>query len=315
MPIFGVYPENEVPNKAFVPLERKPKLFSELLLLVALLFGGAVLMFLLSAFLVSYFPDLIRHPWLMRLSQALSTVAFFGFPVVIWRLAHAEPLGQDLAPQGRLLRQGLMGFAIVVLMQPVVWFFTYMNGWIAFPDWLLGFEQRAEALLRSFLANDDPVVLLANLLVIAIIPAVCEELFFRGLLQSFFVRRGMNLHVAVWIVAVIFSSVHLQFSGFLVRVLYGVVLGYLFHFSGALFMPIVVHAINNSVVVFAYFFFEKFAQTTPPTSYKLSFLLVFLALLGAGLIVVLIRRLDDQERQRNALQYVARRVPEEGAEE
>ena len=304
MPIFGAYPENENQNRISAPAVRERGLFSELLLLVVSIVGGALLMFLFSLFWVSYFPDHLFHPWAMRASQATSTIALFGFPVIVWRLIHWEGLGRNIIPASGCRQQSLMGLGIVVLMQPVVWFFTYMNGWIAFPDWLIGFEHRVEALLRSLLSNDDPVTLLANLLVVAIIPAVCEELFFRGLLQSFFVRRKMNFHAAVWIVAVIFSIVHLQFSGFVVRMLYGVVLGYLFHFSGALFMPIVVHAINNSVVVLIYFFFEKFEHTAPPASFDFSFLLVVFALLGAALIVILIRRLAERMRQRAALQTI-----------
>ncbi len=298
MQISGFYPtptKNRKGTTEYVFRERR--LFSELLLLAALILGGAFLTILLSASFMSYFPEQMQHPWMMRLLQALSTILFFGAPVFFWRVIHVEPFAKDFVRPIGWGRLCFLSFAIVMLLQPVVWFFTYMNGWLSTPDWLLGLEQRATSLLHTLLSNEEPAVLLANLMVVAVIPAICEELFFRGLLLSFFIRRGMKVHVAVWVVAIIFSTVHLQLSGFLVRILYGAVLGYLFHYTGTLWMPIVVHAINNGMVVFIYYFFQKLAHTPPPDSFEFSFLLVFLAIICGWMIVLLIKGVAEKKKE------------------
>ncbi len=90
---------------------------------------------------------------------------------------------------------------------------------------------------------------LVNLLMIAILPAIGEEFFFRGILQRLFSEWFKNIHVAIFITAFIFSAIHFQFFGFFPRFLLGLYLGYLFYWSGNLWIPIVVHFINNALVV------------------------------------------------------------------
>ena len=91
--------------------------------------------------------------------------------------------------------------------------------------------------------------LLANLVVIALIPAIGEELTFRGVLQQFLTKRCKNAHVAVWLSAFIFSFIHFQFYGFLPRMFLGLLLGYMFYYSGSLWTSILMHFVNNGVAV------------------------------------------------------------------
>ncbi|MFA5196683.1 MAG: CPBP family intramembrane glutamic endopeptidase, partial [Bacteroidales bacterium] len=88
-----------------------------------------------------------------------------------------------------------------------------------------------------------------NILMIAVLPAIGEEFFFRGVLQRLLGEWFKNVHVAVIVTAVIFSAFHLQFYGFLPRFLLGMFLGYIFYWSGSLWVPIIVHFINNGLAV------------------------------------------------------------------
>jgi len=88
---------------------------------------------------------------------------------------------------------------------------------------------------------------------IAILPAIGEELLFRGVLQRIFANWTKNIHLGVWIAAILFSAMHMQFYGFLPRMMLGVLFGYLFVWSGSLLLPILCHFINNgSAVIYAY---------------------------------------------------------------
>jgi membrane protease YdiL (CAAX protease family) len=113
-------------------------------------------------------------------------------------------------------------------------------------------EETAGDLTERMLQVDSFSGLLFNLLVIALIPAIGEELTFRGVLQQALTRR-CNVHVAVFLSAFIFSFIHFQFYGFLPRMFLGLLLGYLFYYSGSLWTSILMHFVNNgAAVVVAY---------------------------------------------------------------
>jgi membrane protease YdiL (CAAX protease family) len=94
------------------------------------------------------------------------------------------------------------------------------------------------------------------LIILALIPAVTEELFFRGMLQNL-LKEKVSVHVAIWISAIIFSAFHMQFYGFIPRMLLGGLLGYFLLWSESLILPIIAHFTNNAIMIIAYFFIQK----------------------------------------------------------
>ena len=90
---------------------------------------------------------------------------------------------------------------------------------------------------------------MVNLLMVAVLAAVGEELIFRGILVKLFREWTGNIHLAVIIPALLFSTLHLQFYGFFGRLALGIILGYLFVWSGSLWVPIAVHFLNNAMAV------------------------------------------------------------------
>ena len=118
-------------------------------------------------------------------------------------------------------------------------------------------EDTAKEFANNLLVMHTQNALLINLLMLAIIPAVGEELFFRGCLQRIFSRWVGNQHVGIWIVAFIFSAIHLQFFGFLPRMLLGALFGYLLLWGGSLYVPIFAHFINNAMVVIVSYVYQQ----------------------------------------------------------
>ena len=114
----------------------------------------------------------------------------------------------------------------------------------------------AIAATEQMLTVDTIGGLLFNLVVIALIPAIGEELTFRGVLQQGLTRR-MNPHVAILLSAAIFSFIHFQFSGFLPRMFLGMLLGYLFYTSGSLWTCMLMHFLNNGSAVVVYYLNHK----------------------------------------------------------
>ena len=96
---------------------------------------------------------------------------------------------------------------------------------------------------------NNPVDYILSLLMLALLPAIFEEMFFRGAMQQVFLRLFRNAFVAILVTSFIFSIAHLSFEGFLTRLFLGMVLGYIFYYGKNLWLNILAHFINNAVVV------------------------------------------------------------------
>ena len=126
------------------------------------------------------------------------------------------------------------------------------NANVDFPAFLAGFEQWAQAkeaqlaeASKMMTQVGNPGEYLLGLLVVALIPAIGEELLFRGVIQRQLEQYGINIHVAIWFSAIFFSLFHLQFYGFVPRMLLGALFGYLFYWSGNLRIAMLAHFVNN----------------------------------------------------------------------
>ena len=117
-------------------------------------------------------------------------------------------------------------------------------------------ELAAEKTTGLLFLDKSMAGLILNLLIIAVVAGLGEELFFRGCLQQIIQKIVKNQHFAVWIAAIVFSAMHFQFYGFIPRVLLGAVLGYMFVWSGTIWVPVVVHTVNNVIgVVLAFVYY------------------------------------------------------------
>ena len=92
---------------------------------------------------------------------------------------------------------------------------------------------------------------------VAVLPAIGEELLFRGVIQKIFINWTKNAHWGIWISAILFSAMHLQFYGFVPRMLLGVAFGYLLVWSGSMWLPIAAHFFNNGIAVIAMYLIDK----------------------------------------------------------
>jgi hypothetical protein len=116
-------------------------------------------------------------------------------------------------------------------------------------DWMIEKEKTADNLIDSLINSSGTWGLILNLMTIAIIPAVAEELIFRGVLQKIFGKLFRSAHLGIWFTAIVFSAIHLQFFGFLPRLILGLAFGYLYLWSGTLWLPILAHFVNNAFPV------------------------------------------------------------------
>jgi len=113
-------------------------------------------------------------------------------------------------------------------------------------DWMKNAEDQAGNLTETFLSGKSFGNFLLNIFMIGILPAVGEEFMFRGLLQKLFKDWLKNIHIAIFLTGFLFGVMHMQFYGLLPRMILGVIFGYLFYWSGSIWVPVFAHFINNS---------------------------------------------------------------------
>lgn len=126
-----------------------------------------------------------------------------------------------------------------------------------FEEWARGKEDLAMAVTKMLTQFDTPFQFGVGLLVIAVFAGIGEEFVFRGLLQPALHRATKNIHVAIWVSAILFSALHMQFFGFVPRVLLGALFGYLYYWSGNLAVPMFAHFVNNAFSVIAMYAVQK----------------------------------------------------------
>jgi membrane protease YdiL (CAAX protease family) len=153
-----------------------------------------------------------------------------------------------------LIKDVLLVIALAFCIFPVTSFAGQLNSGMHLPGWLSGAEQwmaekedNATRLVDAIITPETFWGMILNLMVLAVIPAIGEELIFRGVFQKILSDLFKSGHLAIWVTAFVFSTLHFQFFGFLPRFILGLVFGYLFFWSGTLWLPVISHFVNNAV--------------------------------------------------------------------
>lgn len=142
-----------------------------------------------------------------------------------------------------------LGFLMLVVSMPLVQYAYQVNKMIPLPQWMMDMENSTGNILEAIIAKENFYEIIVNVLLIAVIPAIGEEMMFRGIIQQQFGRLLKNEHITVWLSAAFFSAIHMQFQGFLARMILGALLGYLLIWTRSLWVPMIVHFLNNGIQV------------------------------------------------------------------
>ncbi|HBX52421.1 MAG TPA: hypothetical protein DEH02_15260 [Bacteroidales bacterium] len=194
---------------------------------------------------------------ILKFLQMVQSIALFVVPPFI-----AAFLFYKSAPEYLYINKkpGIMpsvgAILIMIAAIPIINFLANLNSNLALPDFLSGLEAsmksaeiKAMEITQAFLNITTTQQLILNIFVIAVIPALGEEFLFRGIFQRLFIEWTKNVHVGILVSAVLFSAFHLQFYGFLPRMMMGIFFGYLLVWSGSIWVPVMAHFINNAFAV------------------------------------------------------------------
>ncbi len=224
------------------------RLSRRLLLLLCLMLLGVIA----TTILLLFVPD--GNLFAMLTMQDI--LAFILPAVVTMAIIYRRPfhvMGLERAPSWLAIAIVIVFYVISL---PAMNWLVEMNKAMSLPSWMAGIEQAmrtaedsAAEVTQEMLNINSVGQLILCVLVVGVMAGLSEEMLFRGAMLRTMQDSRLGKHAVVWITAILFSAFHLQFYGFVPRMLLGVWLGYLFVWTGSLWVPIIAHTLNNSTVV------------------------------------------------------------------
>ncbi|GAB3495667.1 hypothetical protein GCM10027341_13320 [Spirosoma knui] len=265
------------------PLSRPPTLGGLITLVGFVLLGGVVSTLLLFGIFIilkgfgpteaqAYLIELAEKPtavangWyeLMAL-QAINHLGTFLLPSLLYWYAIEHRTWQQFSarPTWAVAGIGLVGLIVIAFM-PFDGLIIEWNQGIHLPQtlapleqWIRDKEKSLEGVTKYLTTFNTLDRLLLAIVVIAIIPGIGEEVLFRGILQRNLSYWTGNVHVGIWLAAALFSAIHVQFLGFFPRMLLGALFGYLYLWSGNIWVPILAHFVNNGFTVLMVYLYQR----------------------------------------------------------
>jgi len=200
----------------------------------------------------------------LKYFQVINQIGFFILPAIFYAyLVNRNPVNYLKLNTKINVAYFFVAAILIVVSIPAINWLVEINEGMKLPgilkgveNWMRDSENKTIELTEAFLNVTTPVGLFVNLIIIALLAAVGEELLFRGVILQLFIEWFKNKHLAIIVSAVLFSALHLQFYGFLPRMVLGILFGYIFIWSGSLWLPILLHFIFNGITVVAVYLYN-----------------------------------------------------------
>lgn len=242
------------------PFFNGKNLFVQIIFLLLFILGGASIFSAFGALTgLAFFPTGSTN--FLRWTQFWASLGGFFVPALLFSYCYNKQwfsfnLGNQTAPNNFFIIITILSIFII----PIVSLLGYWNGLMEFPEalagverWMKAMEEENGALIERLMGDSRLSIFFVNLIVIALEPALSEEFLFRGTIQPICKRLFKNEHAAIWITAFIFSAIHLQFYGFIPRLLMGAYLGYLLYWSRSIWVPVCAHLLHNGITTAVFF--------------------------------------------------------------
>ena len=217
------------------------------------------------------FDNPVNLQWL-KIIQVVSAFFMFLLPALLTSYLSSIKASNYLHLGKRIKAdQVILVFILITACVPLINFLAELNSQLILPEfasklenWMRIREEAAKQTGEAFLIMDSISSLFFNLFMFGVVAALSEEVLFRGVFQNILVGLTKNYHVSIWLTAIIFSAIHMQFFGFFPRMLLGAMFGYLLVWSGTLWVPIVAHFFHNSLVVIGLYIISKIEMKIDP---------------------------------------------------
>jgi len=237
----------------------------------------------------------------LKYFQFIQTLGFFLLPGIFlhWIFSSEREYYFEVRPRLKI-KSVILTVIVVLAALPLINWILELNYAIKFPESingiensLRGLEEKYALITERLLTSENIGHYIVNIIIIALFPAIGEELMFRGVFQKLFYEINKNSHWAVLITALIFSLIHGQFFGIIPRFLLGILLGYLMVWAQTIWLPVIAHFTNNALVVTLQYLAQRKIINGEDNFYTSigdpTFVLIISALV-VGTLVYLIRR-------------------------
>ncbi|MFD1257494.1 CPBP family intramembrane glutamic endopeptidase [Mucilaginibacter terrae] len=247
----------------------------------------------------------INGMWIMQITS--TTIPILLTPILFGKFVMRDTEAYTRTSFKFPLILLMIVFSVMMMSAPIMEVLIALNQKMVLPDflkgverWMRASEQAAQKATTALLKMNDWIDLVKAVLLVGLVTAIAEELMFRGCLQTIFTRWTQNTHVAIWITAALFSAFHMEFFGFLPRLMLGVFFGYFTAWSGSVWPAVWAHFLNNgTAVVMTYLFQHKQININPDEAYSFNYSLYILSIL---ITVALFWSYRNAALQKNDLQ-------------
>ena len=215
--------------------------------------------FIVGFFILSVISGIVGYKWgdstpAMRIVAVMQDLLIFILPAVATAVMVTRQPADLMGMRGKTPLLPLLIAASVLVagipaMNEVIW----LNNNLPLPDDLYAaiknMEDSAASMVQALQGPHDVPNLIVAVLIMGVLTGLAEELFFRGALQRIMITGGVNPHLAIWLAAAVFSIRHLQFLGFVPRLLLGAFFGYSFYWTRSIWVAVALHALNNTIYI------------------------------------------------------------------
>lgn len=227
---------------------------------IGMILGALISFSIVSAILHIPFSEMQKvimqpeHASMAQLANALASIIAFGLPSIVLAILVK---GNWMANMGFAPMKSYQSLGIVILVALTGMILSGALGSLTekipiptdFKNWAEGLEAQYKKAMLSMTHMSSLKDLAFALLAVAIIPSIIEEVYFRGTLQKIVLDLTGKPFAAIILTAIFFSAIHFSFFGFLSRMALGIVLGYVYHYSKTIWLPILLHFLNNGIAV------------------------------------------------------------------
>jgi len=200
----------------------------------------------------------------LKIVQILTSIGLFMAPAIALAWTEGKKIAEFYNFQKPTLLLLLAVFVLMAVSSPITELTGLWNQKMTLPgifkpleNWMRDKENETMRMTIELLTVRKQWDFIVNMLMIAVLPASAEELMFRGGIQRAITRMSGNPHVAIWVSAIIFSAIHVQFFGFLPRMLLGALFGYIYFWTKSLWYTMFAHFLNNGYAVCLALYLQK----------------------------------------------------------
>lgn len=221
-------------------------------LMVSGVFTGWIWTTMTGKSIEAYASPTIADSNALKLIQAVMAITAFLIPTIITATILSRKPFRLLGFETRGVKLNQIGLVVLIMGAAL-----FVSGALSYimeiipipPDWKASFEKLENdytdkvAVITSLKTASDYLI---ALVVMAFVPAFCEEVLFRGGFQNFMTRANKRPWLSIVIVSILFSLAHISYYGFLSRVILGIALGAIYYYSGRIWLSILAHFLNNA---------------------------------------------------------------------